>query len=70
MPMEWSTLNACGLSQIVLVRMCTDAVKPTSLRYGYRNCFDGLYRVVKEEGVSVLYRGTAPNVLRSVSMSE
>jgi solute carrier family 25 (mitochondrial dicarboxylate transporter), member 10 len=50
--------------------MCTDAVKPAAQRYGYHNCFDGLYRVAKEEGVRVLYRGTTPNVLRSVSMSK
>jgi dicarboxylate transporter 10 len=55
--------------QIVLVRMCTDAVKPQPQRYSYRNCFHGIYRVVRDEGFGVLYRGTGPNILRSVSMS-
>jgi dicarboxylate transporter 10 len=57
-------------AQIVLVRMCTDAVRPPTQQYGYRNCFDGIYRVVRDEGFHVLYRGTGPNVLRSISMSE
>jgi dicarboxylate transporter 10 len=49
--------------------MCTDAVRPPTQQYGYRNCFDGIYRVIRDEGFSVLYRGTGPNVLRSISMS-
>ncbi|GFZ46969.1 hypothetical protein JCM24511_04195 [Saitozyma sp. JCM 24511] len=56
-------------AEIVLVRMCTDAVRPPTQQYGYRNCFDGIYRVVRDEGFHVLYRGTGPNVLRSISMN-
>lgn len=61
--------NLLCMPQIVLVRMCTDGVKPLAQQYNYSNCFEGLYRVVRDEGVSTLYRGLEFNVLRSVIMS-
>lgn len=69
-PAEVSGRDSKADEQIVLVRMCTDAVKPPSARYGYRNCLEGVYRIAQEEGIRTLYRGTGPNVLRSISMSE
>lgn len=50
---------------IILVRMTADASKPLAERVNYKHCFDGLFRVVKEEGVSQLFRGLGPNLVRS-----
>ena len=56
-------------AELVLVRMCSDLNKPIPERYAYRNCLDGLYRIVKDEGVGRLFRGLGPNIARSVVMN-
>jgi dicarboxylate transporter 10 len=56
-------------AEIVLVRMCSDLNRPKEQRYAYRNALAGLGRIAKDEGVSVLFRGTTPNVTRSVVMN-
>lgn len=49
---------------IILVRMTADAGKAPADRMNYKHCFDGLFRIVKEEGVSQLFRGLGPNLVR------
>ncbi|KAL7408784.1 putative DIC1-mitochondrial dicarboxylate carrier protein [Mrakia frigida] len=56
-------------ADIILVRMTADATKPLNDQHRYRNCFDGLARVVKEEGAQQLFRGLGPNLVRSVLMN-
>ncbi|KAH7094074.1 mitochondrial carrier [Auriculariales sp. MPI-PUGE-AT-0066] len=56
-------------ADVILVRMQADAAKPLAERYGYRNCFDGLVRIVREEGPSALARGLVPNVVRATLMN-
>ncbi|TKY89711.1 hypothetical protein EX895_001496 [Sporisorium graminicola] len=56
-------------AEIVLVRMCSDLNLPKDARYGYRNCVDGLVRIVKDDGAATLFRGLSPNVFRSVVMN-
>ncbi|KDE08607.1 hypothetical protein MVLG_01069 [Microbotryum lychnidis-dioicae p1A1 Lamole] len=56
-------------ADIVLVRMTSDATRPAAQRLGYRNCFDGVARIIKEEGSAVLFRGLGPNVARAVLMN-
>jgi solute carrier family 25 oxoglutarate transporter 11 len=41
---------------VVLVRMQGDSMKPPESRRGYKNAFDALARIVREEGPSRLYR--------------
>lgn len=41
---------------VALVRMQADSMKATTERRGYKNVFDALIRVAKEEGFSKLYR--------------
>eukprot|EP01062_Namystynia_karyoxenos_P047614 TRINITY_DN359_c0_g2_i1.p2 TRINITY_DN359_c0_g2~~TRINITY_DN359_c0_g2_i1.p2 ORF type:complete len:328 (+),score=111.73 TRINITY_DN359_c0_g2_i1:88-984(+) len=48
----------------VLVRMQADGRLPLHERRGYRNVFDGLRRITADEGVSTLYRGLRPLVIR------
>ncbi|KII85649.1 hypothetical protein PLICRDRAFT_44983 [Plicaturopsis crispa FD-325 SS-3] len=56
-------------AEIVMVRLQGDAAKPAGQRFGYRNCFDALFRMVREEGAGSMARGAAPNVLRAVLMN-
>jgi hypothetical protein len=46
--------------------MTGDATKPMNDQLRYRNCFDGLGRVVKEEGMQQLFRGLGPNLVSVV----
>jgi len=50
--------------------MCADGAKPVSQKYNYSNCFNGLYTVLRQEGLPSLYRGLLPNVVRSALMSK
>ncbi len=38
-------------------------------RRGYKNVFDALSRVLREEGFGKLYSGLAPGILRGMSMN-
>lgn len=54
---------------VSLVRMQADSMKDPQFRRGYKNVFDALARVTREEGFGKLYSGLAPNVLRGMSMN-
>lgn len=55
--------------EIVMVRLQGDFAKPPEKRFNYKNCFDALFRMVREEGVSSLARGVGPNVFRAILMN-
>ncbi|KAK4124558.1 mitochondrial carrier [Parathielavia appendiculata] len=40
-------------TEVILVRMCADAAKPSAERFQYSDAVTGLYRISKEEGVRV-----------------
>lgn len=54
---------------VSLVRMQADSMKAEGERRGYKNVFDALSRVSKEEGFGALYSGLAPNILRGMAMN-
>jgi len=56
-------------ADVVLVRMQADGKKPLNQRANYKNVFDGLYRIAKEEGIGSWWRGCLPNVYRAALMS-
>jgi dicarboxylate transporter 10 len=72
-------------ADIILVRMIADANRPQATRLGYRNwcaasdraryegshpdSFDGLFRIIRDEGPAALMRGLAPNVSRAIIMN-
>ena len=47
-----------------LVRMQADATRPAAERRNYKHVFDAMTRVVREEGVFSLWRGSTPTVVR------
>ncbi|KZV76901.1 dicarboxylic acid transporter [Peniophora sp. CONT] len=55
--------------EILMVRMQGDKAKPPEKRYNYRNSVVGLYRMIREEGPSSLFRGAGPNVVRAILMN-
>ncbi|KAG6835716.1 hypothetical protein H0H93_015402 [Arthromyces matolae] len=55
--------------EIVMVRLQGDFAKPPEKRFNYKNCFDALFRMVREEGFSSLGRGIGPNVFRAILMN-
>ena len=46
-------------AELCLIRMTTDKSLPIAERRNYKNVFDALYRVVKDEGFTTLWRGEA-----------
>lgn len=56
-------------SDVVNIRMQNDSSLPVEQRRNYRNAFDGLYRIIKDEGAGSLFRGLTPNLMRGVLMT-
>lgn len=56
-------------ADIILVRMTGDSFRRPEQRFNYRGPASGLLRVVREEGVSALFRGSAPNTVRAALMN-
>jgi solute carrier family 25 oxoglutarate transporter 11 len=54
---------------VALVRMQADSMRPAGQRRGYKNVFNALSRIIKEEGFGKLYSGLVPNVLRGMAMN-
>lgn len=56
-------------SDLVLVRFQSDAFLPPEQRRNYKNVFQAFGRVVREEGLRTLWRGSTPTILRAMSMN-
>ena len=66
-----SIAGSCGAvvgtpAEVALVRMTTDGRLPAELRRNYRNVFHAIYRVSKEEGMTGVFRGCGPTVIRAI----
>ncbi|VDM94987.1 unnamed protein product [Thelazia callipaeda] len=53
-------------ADVALVRMCADGRLPPQQQHKYKNVFDALVRVVREEGFFKLWRGCGLTVLRAM----
>lgn len=51
-----------------MVRMQADGMKPLDQRRGYRNVFQAIYRIAKEEGILTWWRGCFPMILRAMGI--
>lgn len=63
--------GACGAivgnpAEVSLIRMTADKKLPEAERRNYKNVLDALRRIVTEEGVLVLWRGSVPTVGRAM----
>jgi len=70
------SLTAGGLGAVVgtpaevaLIRMQADTVCRAEDRRGYKNVFDALIRIAREEGLRGFFTGTSPTVLRGLSIN-
>uniref|UniRef100_A0A3P9D1G5 Mitochondrial 2-oxoglutarate/malate carrier protein n=1 Tax=Maylandia zebra TaxID=106582 RepID=A0A3P9D1G5_9CICH len=53
-------------AEVALIRMTADGRLPAEQRRGYKNVFNALVRITKEEGVTTLWRGCIPTMARAV----
>ncbi len=53
-------------TEVALIRLSTDGNLPVSERRGYKNAFDAIFRIAKEEKVTALWKGAAPTVIRAM----
>lgn len=56
-------------ADVLNVRMQHDAALPIDKRRNYKNAFEGLIRMTKEEGFKSLFRGVWPNSMRAILMT-
>ena len=69
-----SVSGLCGAlagnpTDVSLVRFQADATLPLVERRNYKNVFDEIYRIENEEGVSALWRGSTPTIIRAISIT-
>ena len=55
--------NPCDLA---LVRMQADTVLPEAERRNYKNVVDAFMRIASEEGVTALWKGAVPTMVRAI----
>lgn len=56
-------------SEVALVRMSADGKLPVAERRNYKNVIDCLVRISQEEGLTKMWRGAAPTVVRATLLS-
>jgi solute carrier family 25 oxoglutarate transporter 11 len=69
-------LTAGGLAAMIgnpadlsLIRMQADGLKPKEARANYRSVIDALTRITKAEGVTALWAGAFPTVVRAMALN-
>lgn len=56
-------------ADLILIRMQADSRLPEKERRNYSSVFNGISRIVKEEGVGALWRGCLPTVTRAMVLN-
>lgn len=53
-------------AEVALIRMTADGRLPAAERRNYKNVFNALFRIIKEEGLFTLWRGAIPTMGRAM----
>ncbi|KAF8368654.1 hypothetical protein PRIPAC_86483 [Pristionchus pacificus] len=53
-------------AEVALIRMTGDGRLPAEQRRNYKNAFEAIGRIGKEEGIATLWRGCVPTVMRAM----
>ena len=56
-------------ADLILIRMQSDATLPPEMRRNYKNFFDAVLRIAKEEGIASCWKGATPTVIRAMSLN-
>ena len=56
-------------ADLALVRFQTDSMLPAEQRRNYKNVFDAFGRIIKEEGLINLWKGSSPTVVRAMTIN-
>ena len=56
-------------TDVALIRFQADNNLPPAEKRNYKNVFDALRRIYREEGVSGLWRGSIPTIARAMSLN-
>ena len=56
-------------SDLALVRFQSDGSLPPEQRRNYKHVFDAFSRIIKEEGLLTLWRGSGPTIVRGMAMN-
>jgi len=56
----------CCPVEVSLIRMQADGRLPPEERRNYKNVFDGILRIAREEGIATCWRGSTPTVVRAM----
>ncbi|OJD09797.1 hypothetical protein AJ78_08922 [Emergomyces pasteurianus Ep9510] len=56
-------------ADLALIRMQSDGLKPTEARANYRSVIDALARISKAEGITALWSGALPTVVRAMALN-
>jgi solute carrier family 25 oxoglutarate transporter 11 len=56
-------------ADLALIRMQSDGLKPLAERKNYKSVFDALISITRSEGVTALWAGAAPTVVRAMALN-
>ncbi|EEP76346.1 conserved hypothetical protein [Uncinocarpus reesii 1704] len=56
-------------ADLALIRMQSDGLKPKEARANYRSVIDALARISKSEGITALWAGAFPTVIRAMALN-
>ncbi|KAI1630518.1 mitochondrial carrier domain-containing protein [Exophiala viscosa] len=54
-------------TEVALIRMQSDGLRPIGQREGFRSVFDAVIRITRSEGLFALWGGCAPTVIRAIA---
>ena len=56
-------------AEVALIRMTADGRRPPELRRNYKNVFEALARITRQEGLASLWKGCGPTVGRAIVLN-